>query len=259
MVTKKNAETETSKSSATKSPAATKKARKPVDPREHVPPKPAALKKTIAAIEQGLSAIEQPAEPVRSDLVDAMIHIQICDGYPCGLGQEALRRIESTFVDRNEFRVTEAFESAATFADFDLPDQFERCKAIQESIGQVYNDQNGVTLDFLREAAISERKNFFARVPAVSPYVARFICNYVDFEEILFSDRSTQRVQVRLGLDPKAEHVANALDELRVLFGPYGHLPLEVGPGPTDRTPVLDPVLSPACLLIRLAPIGKRK
>ena len=40
---------------------------------------------------------------------------------------------------------------------------------LREAVAQVYNDQNGVSLDFLREATVSERNQFLVRVPAVTP------------------------------------------------------------------------------------------
>ena len=71
------------------------------------------------------------------------------------------------------------------------------------------------------------------------------------------SDKSTLRAQQRLGIEPG---VANKyLDELRALVKPYGHLPLDVGPHLGGRKVNLKHTLSPACVLIRLAPAGKRR
>jgi len=193
------------------------------------------------------------------DLVDALMHIYFADGLPCGYGQEALRRIEEGFVDRNEFRVTEAFEVEDLLRDLEIPDLFDRCLAVRESIGQVYNDQNGVSLAFLRDASISDRKMFFQRVPAVQPHVVDFLDKMLTIEEICFSDKSTLRAQQRFGFDPKNSAVAKFVDELRALMKPYGQLPLTVGPDKSGGKPNLKHELSPACLLIRLAPAAKGK
>ena len=46
---------------------------------------------------------------------------------------------------------------------------FERCLHVRESVAQIYNDQNGVQIDFLHEAGVGDRANFFQRVPALRP------------------------------------------------------------------------------------------
>ena len=203
------------------------------------------------------------AEPVtrlpQLDFIDALLHLYFAEGLPCGYGQEVRRRIEEGFVDRNEFRVTEAFEVEEMLRDLDIPDLFDRCLAARESIAQIYNDQNGVHLTFLREASISDRKMFFQRVPAVQPHVQKFLTDLLTLEEICFSEKSTQRAQQRLGLDPKNAGVRKWVDEVRALVKPYGHLPLSVGPHGKDGKPSTKHELSPACLLARLAPPPKGK
>lgn len=193
------------------------------------------------------------------DFVDALLHLYFAHGLPCGYGQEVRRRIEESFVDRNEFRVTEAFEVEELMRDLDIPDLFDRCLAVRESIAQVYNDQNGVHMTFLREASISDRNMFFQRVPAVQPHVQAFLTNLLTLEEICFSEKSTLRAQQRLGLDPKNSAVSKWVDEVRALLKPYGHLPLSVGPHGKDGKPSTRHELSPACLLARLAPAPKGK
>ncbi len=201
------------------------------------------------------------AEPVtrlpQLDFIDALLHLYFADGLPCGYGQEVRRRIEEGFVDRNEFRVTEAFEVEEMLRDLDIPDLFDRCLAARESIAQIYNDQNGVHLTFLRDASISDRKMFFQRVPAVQPHVQKFLTDLLTLEEICFSEKSTQRAQQRLGLDPKNAGVRKWVDEVRALLKPYGHLPLSVGPHGKSGKPSEKHLLSPACLMARLAPADK--
>lgn len=207
-------------------------------------------------------AAEEP-EPVTKlpqlDFVDALLHLSFSHGLPCGYGQEVLRRIEESFVDRNEFRVTEAFEVEELLRDLDIPDLFDRCLAVRDSIAQIYNDQNGVHLTFLRDASISDRNMFFQRVPAVLPHVQKFLTDLLTLEEICFSEKSTVRAQQRFGLDPKNAAVKKWVDELRALVKPYGHLPLTVGPDGKNGKPSTKHELSPACLLARLAPPAKGK
>lgn len=230
----------------------------PVDPRAPLPMNAKNLAATMTELEAVVAKLTPPAEPEASDLVDALIHIVMCTGLPCGVGQEAIRRIDDEFVDRNEFRVTEAYEVEQLLTDLGIPDLFERCRTVQQAINQIYNDQNKVSLDYLREASVSERKSFFQRIPAISPDVARFLGDLLSWEEIAFSPRSTQRVQQRVGLDPQGKAVQEFIEKLRVLLAPFGHIPLEVGGAGPDGKPVLDPVLSPACLLVRLGPDGKK-
>lgn len=203
---------------------------------------------------------EKPVERLpQLDFIDALLHLSFSHGLPCGYGQEVRRRIEASYVDRNEFRVTEAFEVEELLRDLEIPDLFDRCLAVRDSIAQIYNDQNGVHLTFLREASISDRNMFFQRVPAVLPHVQAFLVNLLTLEEICFSEKSTIRAQQRLGLDPKNAAVKKWVDEIRAVVKPYGHLPLTVGPHGKDGKPSSKHELSPACLLARLAPAPKGK
>jgi hypothetical protein len=228
------------------------------DPREPLPQEPASwelVRKEVAAV---LADIPPPAEPAPSDLVEAVLHIYFADGLPCGYGQEARRRIAESFVDRNEFRVTEAYEVEDLLSDLDIPDLFERCLAVRESVAQIYNDQNGVKLDCLRELGVSDRKNFFQRNPALQPHVVSFLVNVLTVEELCFSDKSTQRVQQKLGMEKNAA-AQKFIDELRAMLQPYGHLPLQVGPDLPAGKPNLKHSLSPACWLARLLPGSKKR
>jgi hypothetical protein len=205
----------------------------------------------------------KPKAPImrlpKLDYIDALLHIYFSQGLPCGYGQEVRRRIEANFVDRNEFRVTEAFEVEEMLSDLEIPNLFDRCLAVRESIAQVYNDQNGVHLTFLRDAAISDRNNFFQRVPAVQHHAQVFLTHMLAIEEMCFSDKSTARAQQRLGLDPKSPIVAKFVDELRACLKPYGHVPVSIGPEGSNGKPNLKHTLSPACILARLAPFVKPK
>lgn len=231
------------------------------DPREALPPTADNLEATVKQLKAVLADLPPPAADAdpkpQLDLVDAVLHIYFADGLPCGYGQEARRRIAEGFVDRNEFRVTEAFEVEDLLRDLQIPKLFERCLAVRDSVAQIYNDQNGVNLAFLREAGISDRNTFFQRVPALQSHVVNFLSNLLTAEELCFSDKSTARAQQRFGLDPAV--AAKHLDELRALVKPYGYLPLDVGPHLPGRKVNLKHPLSPASLLVRLAPAGKRR
>ncbi len=228
-----------------------------MDPRGHFAPTAAHLKSTLVEIEKVLADIEKPAEPVVGDLVHGLVHVIFANHLRCGVGQEMVRRFENEFVDRNEFRVTEAYETEEMIVDLKLPEAFDRCLVAQESIAEVYNDQNSVSLEYLREASVSERKDFFARVPAIPQRLVEYMNHLVAWEEVMLSPRSTQRVQVRLGLDPKSKDVISFIDKARALFVPYGHIPTVIGPD-LERGKVNDGhALWPACLLVRLGPQKK--
>ena len=114
-------------------------------------------------------------------------------------------------------------------------------------------------LTFLRDAGVSDRSNFFQRVPAIQHHVSVFLNNMLAIEELCFSDKSTLRAQQRLGLDAKIPAVAKFVDELRACLKPYGHVPVSVGPDGSNGKPNLKHTLSPACILARLAPVVKPK
>lgn len=247
-----------------KKPKTEAKADAAPDPRAPLSPTPANLQLVLAELEKVLADVPPPApkegEPLpQLDLVEAMLHIYFADGLPCGYGQEARRRIQESFVDRNEFRVTEAFEVEDLLRDLTIPDLFDRCLAVRDSVAQIYNDQNGVNLAFLRDASISDRNMFFQRVPALQPHAVNFLVNLLTFEDLCFSEKSTLRAQQRLGLDPKDSNANKFVDQLRAKLKPYGSLPLDVGPNLGGGKPNLKHPLSPACVLVRLAPSGKKR
>lgn len=230
----------------------------PPDPRMPLEPTPKALEATLAELEAVVAKLAVPSEPKPTDLVEAMLHISFAAGGPCGWGQAARTRIRTQFVDRNEFRLSEAFELEAMLADMPIPNLFERCEQVVQAVRQIYNEQNDVKLEFLREAQVSDRNAFLQRAVAIRPEVGKFLSNIISFEELLFSDKSTQRVQQRLNLDAKQSHVEQFIAKAAVLLKPFGGLPLDVGPEPKAHEFHSEPVLSPACLLLRFAPSGKR-
>lgn len=247
---------------ATKKKTTRKKAtavEEPPDLRAHVPPTDANLSKVLAAVDEVLPNVQPPEQPHPGDLVHALIHIVVADGLPCGYGQEAIRRIEAEYVDRNEFRVTEAYEVAELLEDLQIPNLFERSLELHEVVAQIYNDQNAVSLDYLREASVSDRNNFFARMPAITPKVMQFVVNLLSLEECLFSDRSTLRVRTRLGLDPKSGAVDKFFTSLAEKLRPFGHLPLEIGKSRGDGKVSKQPELCVACLVERLGPRSKSR
>lgn len=235
----------------------TKKPAPPPDPREPIAPTPANFKATLARLEKVLADVPPPEEPEQLDLVEAALHIAFARGLPCGYGQEVRRRLEDSFVDRNEFRVTEAYEVEEMLVDLEIPDLFERCLSVRDMIAQVYADQNGITLAFLREAGIGDRNMFFQRVPAMAPDVVGFLSHLLTLEEVCFSEKSTLRAQQRIGIDPKNNAANDFFAHVRALLKPYGHLPLTVGKHGAGGKPNLTHELSPACLLVRLAPAPK--
>lgn len=231
----------------------------PPDPRAPLPQVAASYQQVLGDLAAVVPDLDVPAEPQQLDLLEAMLHIYFADGLPCGYGQEARRRINDSFVDRNEFRVTEAYEVEDLLADLQIPNLFDRCLAVRESVAQIYNDQNGVQLGFLREAAISDRNSFFQRIPALQSHVVSFLNNLLTLEELAFSDKSTLRAQQKLGLDAKDQKASEFVGEVRRLMAPFGQLPLSVGKDLPSGKPNLKHVLSPASILIRLLPGPKRR
>ena len=136
------------------------------DPRSPIKPSPAACQQTVVEVRRVLEQLPVPEQPAPADLVHAMLHIFFADGVVCGYGQESVRRVEEGFVNRNEFRVTEAFEVTELLEDLEIPGLFERCAAVRDAVGQVYSDQNTVSLDFLSEASVTDRNRFFQRTPS---------------------------------------------------------------------------------------------
>lgn len=243
----------------TKKRAKGKKAAAPPDIRAHLEPSPANLSAVLTAVAGSLTNVKAPAEPASGDLVEAALHIIFARGVSCGIGQECRRRLEAAFVDRNEFRLTEAYEIENLLADLEIPKLFDRCLQARDVLAEVYDDQNAISLEFLREASVTDRNMFFQRVPAMRAEVCHFVVSLMTFEEILFSERSTLRLQQRMGLDPKSNKVNEFVVELRQMIRPFGHIPLEVGPHQKDGVPISEPALSAASSVVRLAPPSRGK
>jgi hypothetical protein len=226
---------------------------------ERLTPTPAHLEQTLTEMQAVLAGIPAPEEPVPTDYVQVTLHLVLGKGVPCGIGQEALRRVLEEFVDLNEVRVTEAYEIEELLEDLGIPDTFDRCLQARDVVAQIYNDQNGVSLEFLREATVSDRNNFFQRVAAFDPDLTAELNHVLSWDEIAFSPRSTQRVQTRLNLEPKDAKVESFVARLREMLAPYGHIPIGVTEPRTSHKPVLEPVLSPLGLLLRVSPPLKGK
>lgn len=253
----------TTKKKATKKKVAKKKAARkkaieaPPDLREHLPATPANLKKVLAGVKAAVEGLPKAEEPVPGDLVEVLLHFTMAEGLADGIGQECRRRFAENFVDRNEFRLTEAFELEAMLGDLAVPQLFDRCRRARESIAEIYNDQNKIDLEFLREASVSDRSLFFQRVPVIKDSVVHYLSCALSFEEILFSPRSTMRVQQRMGLDPKDKNVHAFVGELKQLLCGYGHLPIDLPGAPGKDKPIEKPELNAASWLMRLAPVPK--
>lgn len=258
MTTKKKATKRKTTKKASKKSAKAAEPETPPDLREHREPTPANLKLTLQELDEVLKDLPQPEEPKEGDLVNALMHFEFCRELPAGFGQECVRRIETEFVDRNEFRVTEAFEIEELMVDLDMPEVFERCLAVHNSVQQIYNDQNSVSLAFMREASITDRNHFFGRVPAIRPEAQHFLVSFLGWEEICISARSSLRTQQRFGLDPKAKAVSEFIDEVRQRFAPWGQLPIQIAPGAPKGKVHTKHDLSPAEILLRLAPPMKK-
>ncbi|MCC6670259.1 MAG: hypothetical protein IT458_04310 [Planctomycetes bacterium] len=228
------------------------------DPRAPVEPSPAAFQDTLTRLREVVARLPKPEQPRQIDLVNALVHLVFGEGLPCGVGQECVRRIRDEYVDRNEFRVTEAFEVAELLRDLEIPDLFQRCQVVRDCVAQIYNDQNDVKLDFLREATVSDRQAFFNRVPALPPRFVKQLNNLITLEEWVLADKPNQRVVARLGFDQAGEAANSFHDAVRQELAPFGHLPIEVGPDSADGRPRTTPLLSPALLLLRLTPHSKR-
>lgn len=234
------------------------------DPRKALPAGEASWSSALADLKAVMASLEVPAEPGHLDLFEAMLHIAFGEGLPCGIGQEAARRIRTSFVDRNEFRVTEAYEVEDLLRDLPIPNLFARCLWVRETVGHIYNDQNGLELGFLRDLGVGDRATFFQRLPSMPPSVVAWINNLLTIEELVFSDKSILRAQQRLGMEPKDGKAAKFVDEVRAMLKPFGHLPVTVGKDEARNKaglarPNQQHALCPACCLVRLGPPAKQR
>jgi len=121
-------------------------------------------------------------------------------GNPSGACMEAVRRLLETFPDWNEFRISDAIEFHELLEDLGLKDLYDRCERVLDFINDVYQDQNQVDLEFLRDLPPEDRLQILDRYTSLGPPLAHFLAlSLQGFEGVLFH-YSLARVAQRVGL-----------------------------------------------------------
>jgi hypothetical protein len=174
------------------------------------PPKGAAVGKALdlvvtaygklAPMEATITVSAAPGSP-EPGVVDHALYVVLAKDQNPKKAAEAVQRLHSEFVDWNEVRLCEAFEFADLFADLlPGPDLFARCERLKELINQIYQDQNKISLEFLREASPEERAKYLATLPALRPEEVFYVqVALTGFDQVVFHYGSARVVQ-RLGV-----------------------------------------------------------
>jgi hypothetical protein len=154
------------------------------------------------------------------EVLDHAIFAALGREVPARKKEEAVRRLHTEFVDWNEVRLAEAFELEQLFSDLvPVPDLFQRCERIKALINQVYQDQNKISLDHLREKSADERAKYLATLTPLSADQAFYVNLAVEgFDKVLFHYSSARVVQ-RLGIVKRTGSPSQMATQLEQLLG----------------------------------------
>ena len=135
------------------------------------------------------------------EVLDHAVYVLIARNVPRRRAEEAVRRLHTEFVDWNEVRLAEAFELAELWTDLiQVPDLFQRCEKVKSLIAQVYQDQNKISLDMLKEREPEERVQYLEAVQALAPDQRQYLALVLaGMDQVVFHwslARVVQRLEV---------------------------------------------------------------
>lgn len=167
-------------------------------PTPKAPPKGAAVGEALDLVVGAYGKI-RPLEAGNGigDILDHAIYVILARGAVPKKVEEAVRRLHTEYVDWNEVRLTEGFELMEVFSDLiQVPDLFERCEKVKSLLSQIYQDQNKLSLEFLREKTGEERAKFLSRIQALTPEQMLYVLLAVEgFDKVTFHYSSARVVQ----------------------------------------------------------------
>lgn len=117
---------------------------------------------------------------------------------------ESTKRLVTSFPEWNEFRVSEAYEFLEVLEGLKVVEPYDRCEQVLEFINEVYQDQNAVDLEFLRDMSPEDRLVALNRYRSLGPALSHYIAlGLQGFRGILFH-YSWARVVQRVGIVPRS-------------------------------------------------------
>ncbi|HHI80533.1 MAG TPA: hypothetical protein ENK02_11190 [Planctomycetes bacterium] len=117
---------------------------------------------------------------------------------------EAVKRLVDAFPDWNEFRISDPLEFMEILEGLEIDNLYNRCERVLEFINDVYQDQNEVDLEFLRDCDSEDRLTILDRYVSLGPALAHYLALGIQgFEGVLFH-YSWARVVQRLGNVPRS-------------------------------------------------------
>jgi hypothetical protein len=139
-------------------------------------------------------------------------------GNPPKVCLEAVKRLVEAFPDWNEFRISDPLEFVEILEDLKIENLYHRCERVLDFINDVYQDQNGVDLEFLRESDSEDRLTILDRYVSLGPALAHFLALGIQgFEGVLFH-YSWARVVQRLGIVPRSGSPKTLVASLEKVF-----------------------------------------
>ena len=110
-----------------------------------------------------MSAYGSPEPPAEEDLLRRVIRVILKDGASDRVVDSAVRRLEKTFVDWNEARVSTVHQIADAISDTGDPET--KARSLRAMLQAIFRKQCAGADDFLQEGGAAEVRNFMETVP----------------------------------------------------------------------------------------------
>ncbi len=169
-------------------------------------PKKVTAAKLVAVLNQYMGKVPRPPQKKSPKTVveTGIFAILAIGGNAAGECMDAVHRLLEAFPDWNEFRISDAIEFYELLAETKIDNLYDRCQRILDFVNDVYQDQNAVDLEFLRDLEPQDRLQILDRYPSLGPPLAYFIAlSLQNYEGVLFN-YSWARVAQRVGLVPRS-------------------------------------------------------
>ncbi|MAE78119.1 MAG: hypothetical protein CMJ85_14750 [Planctomycetes bacterium] len=141
---------------------------------------------------------------------------------------DAMVRLRKSFSEWNEFRVSEAYEFLEVLEDINVIEPYDHCEKVLEFVNEIYQDQNAVDLEFLRDLDAVDRLIALNRYRSLGPALSHYMAlGLQGFDGILFH-YSWSRVVQRVGIVPRAGSPKALVASLAEVFGALDTLALQI-------------------------------
>jgi len=149
---------------------------------------------------------KQELEPVE-DVVRQLLKIILLEETPEDVVEAALKRIDQTFVDLNEMRVSLAKEISDTLVGVARP--HDKAVQITKLFNEIFLKRNSMDWSFVRTLGVRELRQYFEATSGGSPELGAAAVMFFSSGHAVPADADMRRVLGRLGLTEPEESVVD--------------------------------------------------